>query len=443
MATTADTCPANPLLYSGLLPKFDEVKAEHVVPGVRSLLAQLDSDLTALEASVSPSWASIAHMERLADALGRPWSVVSHLKAVRDSEPLRAAYDEVNPERVALSLRFAQSKPLYAALKALRESADWPGLSPAQQRVVEAELRDATLSGVGLDGAAKERFNELSQELSKLSTTFSNNVLDATKAFEKLVTAPEQVAGLPPSALALAAQTAAAKGHAGATPESGPWVFTLDIPSYMAVMSHASFRPLREELYRAYLTRASAGDADNSPVILQILMLKAERAKLLGFAKASDVSFASKMATLESAEALLAELRDASKPAAERELAEVNACAAAAGAAEASEPGGLKHWDVTYWAERLREQKFAFTEEELRPYFQLPRVLEGIFSLVSRLFAVKVEAADGEAPVWHPDVRFFKITDPASGEPLAYFYLDPYSRPAEKRGGAWMDEVAR
>ena len=277
-----------------------------------------------------------------------------------------------------------------------------------------------------------------SQELSKLSTDFSNNVLDATKAFVRVITDPQGVAGLPPSALGLAAQTAASKGHAGATAEAGPWAFTLDGPSYMAVMSHSQNRQLREEVYRAYLTRASAGEGDNTPLIEATLRLKKERAQLLGFENHAAVSLASKMAQLPQAQALLEELRAASHAPAVAELDEVRAFAAAAGAAEAAE---LRHWDVSFWAERLREARYGLKDEELRPYFPLPRVLDGMFALAQRLFGVSIEAADGEAPVWHPDVRFFRIRAVDGGSPLAHFYLDPYSRPEEKRGGAWMDEV--
>ena len=390
---------------------------------------------------MTPTWSGLVEpLERIGDRLGRPWGTVSHLKAVRDSEALRAAVDTVQPEKVALGLRLAQSAPLYGAFKALREGPAWASLSEAQRRLVEAELRDATLSGVGLTGAAKERFNAIQQELSKTATAFSNNILDATKAFLRVVTDPAHVAGLPPSALALAAQTAVAKGHAGATPEAGPYAFTLDIPSYQAVLSHAAHRPLREELYRAFISRAAGGPGagDNTPLIETTLALKRERAQLLGYPHHAAVSMASKMATLERAEALLEELRAASMDAAKADLEEVRAFAAAAGAPEAAE---LRHWDIGFWAERLKEATYELKEEELRPYFPLPAVLEGLFALVHRLFGVTVVAADGRAPVWHEDVRFFAIQD-ADKKDIAYFYLDPYSRPAEKRGGAWMDEVA-
>lgn len=371
---------------------------------------------------------------------------------------------------MARSLRDGQSRPVYDALVALtaNESA-WSALTPAQRRAVECEVRDAQLGGVALDGAEKERYNEIAKELSALSTAFSNNVLDATKAFSHLATDKAEVAGLPPSALEQAAQTAAEKGkREGATAEDGPWMFTLDAPSYMAVRMHAEDRALREKVYRAYLARASefavvdadadAGDAsaaaageekekdddaatrkgDNAPLIEKILALRQEKAKLLGYDNFAQVSMAKKMATLERAEELLEDIRSRARPAAERELAEIRAFAKEAGAPEAET--GLMQWDIGFWSERLREARYELKEEDLRPYFQLPAVIDGMFALAGKLFGVSVVPADGEVEVWHEDVRFFKVLG-ADGEPRAYFYLDPYTRPAEKRGGAWMDDV--
>merc|ERR1711871_512431 len=279
-----------------------------------------------------------------------------------------------------------------------------------------------------------EQVTAIQQRLSDLSTKFSNNVLDATKAFERLVTDKAEVDGLPESALELAAQTASSKGHEGATAEAGPWVFTPDIPSYMPVMLHAKNRELREELYREYLTRASSGETDNTPNIEEILTLRQEKAKLLGYANFAEVSMAKKMATLEKAETLMEELRQVSYDAAVQDLKDVQEFAKAQGADHE-----LKQWDVTFWAERLKEEKYAVNDEVLRPYFALPSVLDGLFGVINRLFSVTIEAADGEAPIWHDDVRFFKVVE--NGDPIAYFYLDPYSRPSEKRGGAWMAEV--
>lgn len=344
--------------------------------------------------------------------------------------------EEVQPEKVALSLRLSQSRPLYEAFQKLRASPDWASWSEARRRAVELELRDFALGGVALQGEAKARFNEIQQELSKLGTRFSNNLLDATKAFKKVLTARADVAGLPPTALAAAAQAARQAGHEAATPEDGPWLFTLDFPSYYPVLTHAASRGLREELYRASVTRASAGELDNTPLIERTLALRREKAALLGYDSFAALSMASKMATPERAAELLERLREAARPAAERDLREVRAFAQTKGAAEE-----LQHWDVPYWAERLKEERYSISDEELRPYFALPSVLEGLFGLAARLFGVRIVPADGAAPVWHADTRFFEVRDAASGEARAYFYLDPYSRPAEKRGGAWMDEV--
>lgn len=414
---------------------FDKVTAEHVVPGIRSLLDELNREIDELEKNVTPTWEGLVEpLEGIVDRLGRAWGTVSHLKSVRDSEPLRKAVEEIQPERVKLSLRLSQSRPLYEAFKGIKESDLWGQLTEAQKRIVDEELRDFVLGGVALEGEERERFNEIQQELSKLSTDFSNNLLDATKAFKKLVEDPADVKGLPESALALAAQQAVNEGHKNATAEKGPWLFTLDFPSYFPVMTHASNRDLREEMYKQNITRASSGDLDNTPIINRILTLRAEKAKLLGYKSFADMAMVSKMATLESAEELLEKLRSASYSAAERDLQEVKEFAASQGFAEE-----MMHWDVTYWAERLKESKYQISDEELRPYFALPNVLNGLFTLVERLFEVEVEPADGQVPVWHEDVRFFKVKK--NGRTKAYFYFDPYSRPSEKRGGAWMDEV--
>ena len=260
-------------------------------------------------------------------------------------------------------------------------------------------------------------------------------MLDATKAFSLVLRDPAEVAGLPESALDLAAQSARAAGEANATAEHGPWRLTLDQPSLVPALQHLRRRDLREQLYRANVARASAGVEDNTGLIAKILRLRREEARLLGFATFAELSLASKMAPdVGAVRRLLEELRAVSYAAAERELAELRAFARAHG-----ESAELAHWDVAFWAERQREERYAFSEEELRPYFPLPAVLTGLFALAERLFGVRIRAADGEAPVWHADVRFFRVDDDR-GQPLAAFYLDPYSRPAEKRGGAWMDE---
>jgi oligopeptidase A len=432
------TITDNPLLIGKGLPPFEAVKPEHVVPAMTQLLAELEEELTTLEAKVTPTWNGLVEpLERLGERLTWSWGIVSHLMGVKNSPELREAYETVQPQVVQFSNKLSQSQPFYKAFKALHESNDWSRLEPAQQRIVEAAIRNAELSGVGLSGEKRERFNEIQMELAELSTKFSNHVLDATKAFSMTLSSIDEVDGLPPSLLSLAAQAARAAGEEGATAENGPWRITLDYPSYVPFMQHSTRRELREKLYKAFISRASTGELDNTPLIERILELRKEKAMLLGFESYAELSLASKMApNVEAVEELLEELRRASYDAAREELEELKAFAAAKGAEEASD---LQHWDISFWAERQREEKFAFSAEELRPYFPLPQVLDGLFGLVKRLFGITVTAADGTAPVWHEDVRYFQIAD-ETGTPIAHFYLDPYSRPAEKRGGAWMDD---
>ena len=427
----------NPLLKGSGLPPFGEIKPEDVVPAFNQLLAELDKELATIEAHVEPTWSGLVEpLEKLTQRLNWSWGVVSHLMGVKNSPELREAYENVQPLVVQFSNKLSQSQPIYNAFKAVRASDTWATLDSAQQRIVESAIRDAELSGVGLQGEARERFNAIQMELAELSTKFSNHVLDATKAFSMTLTAKEEIDGLPPSLLSLAAQGARAAGEENATPENGPWRITLDFPSYAPFMQHSTRRDLREKLYKAFLTRASSGELDNNPLIERILELRQELAQLLGFKTYAELSLASKMAkSVEAVESLLEELRSSSYDAAVKELEELKAFAASKGSPEAK---NLQHWDITFWAERQREEKFAFTAEELRPYFPLPQVLDGLFGLVHRLFGVNITPADSQAPVWHEDVRYFQIAD-ETNNPIAYFYLDPYSRPAEKRGGAWMD----
>jgi oligopeptidase A len=428
----------NPLLKDFDFPPFDVVEAAHVRPAIRALLKRLEAELVELEKTVDPSWPKLVEpLEKIVDRMTVVWGIVNHLKAVKDTAELRSAIEEVQPEKVAFELKLGQSKPLYNAFKAIKESSDWEKLSDARKRIVESQIKEAVLNGVSLEDDKRETFNNIQQELAKLSQKFDENVLDATKKFEKLITDKKDIEGLPASALGLGAQTAVSKGHENATAENGPWVITLDAPSFTAVIQHAKNRTLREEVYRAYITRASSGDLDNTPIIEQILKLRLENAKLLGYNNYAEVSMATKMATVEKAEELLEKLRSASWNAGVQDMEDLKEFSKQQGADEALD---LSHWDIGFWSERLRESKYEINEEELRPYFSLPKVMEGLFSLAKTLFGIDVEPADGLAPVWNNDVRFYRVND-MSKNPVAYFYFDPYSRPSEKRGGAWMDEV--
>ena len=306
----------------------------------------------------------------------------------------------------------------------------------AQLRILESLLRDAAHSGVALEGEARDRFNEIAQELAQLSTDFSNRVLDATKAGGIWLRQKTDVAGLPQSLRELTAQSAQDEGEAEATWQEGPWKLGLDPTCVMPFLQHSTRRDLREQVYRNYVGRAGSGEFDNCENIERIRELRQEQAALLGYRSYADLSLSSKMAPDVSAVLdLLEALRDPSFGQAVAEKEALSSFAREQGA----DSSDLALWDIPFWAERMREDQFDYSEEALRAYFPLSQVLEGLFGLAQRLFHVRIEAADGEAPVWHDDVRFFRVYDD-SGAERAAFYLDPYSRPGQKRGGAWMDE---
>ena len=422
----------NPLLIGKGLPPFDQIQVEHIIPAIAQLLAELETELTNLEKNVVPTWSGLVEpLTQIEERLNWSWGIVGHLMGVNNSSELREADEAVQPQVVQFYSRLSQSQPIYEAFKNLQTGKEWSNIDPAQKRIVETNLREAELSGVGLRGAEKEQFNTIQLELAELTTKFSNNLLDATKAFELKLTQSQEIDGLPTSLLSLAAQTAREKGETEATAENGPWVITLNYPSFVPFMKYSTQRPLREKLYKAFVTRASSGDWDNNPLIERILELRSQQSQLLGYQTYAEVSLARKMApSVEAVEKLLEELRQVSYNSALEDLAQLKAFA---------KTDDLKHWDISYWSERQREAKFDFNAEELRPYFPLPQVLEGLFTLAQRIFSVTITLADGQAPVWHPDVRYFQVNN-EQGNAIAYFYLDPYSRPGSKRGGAWMGD---
>lgn len=464
---STDTLTENPLLQQEKLPKFGSIEPSDLTPAVGELLSKMEADFEQLEsdldnASSNPDYESVLpEVERIQFPLGYVWGVAGHLNGVKNGDELRAAYEENQPKVVQSMTKFSQSKALYDALSKLQKEIadDSPTPSFAQMqkaRAVENSLLGMTLGGVGLEGEEKERFNDMKMRLAELSTSFSNNVLDATKAFSLTIDDPSKVEGVPDSAKAMWAnayvqhlKSEAKEGEdeiAEMDAEKGPWRITLDMPSYIAAMSHIPDRNVREEIYRASLTRASEFSEDESknniPLIYEILKIKQEMSALLGFDNYAEQSLARKMApSVESVTELSDLIAKKALPAAEKEMVEILALARETGGVEYSEANleKLAPWDLTYWSERLKESKFDLTEEELRPYFALPAVLDGMFGLVKRIFNVEVRPADGEAEVWNDDVRFFNVYDVASGKHIASFYLDPYSRPENKRGGAWMD----
>ena len=428
----------NPLLFMEGLPPFNEIDAGDVEAAIASLLAELENELVSLEDEIEPTWEStVVPLESMGDRLGRCWGVVGHLMGVRNEEALRRAYEEAQPRVVSFSLRQGQSRVIYDALSTLSQSAEGERLSRAQKRILTSLLRDAEHSGVGLPDAQRARFNEIAQSLAQLSTEFSNRVLDATEAGGIWLREAAEVEGLPQSLLELTAQSARESGEPEASAEGGPWKLGLDPTCVMPFMQHSRRRDLRENVYRAYIGRAGSGELDNTDAIAQILRLRQEQAQLLGYDSYAELSLSTKMAPgVGEVLNLLEELRE---PAFEGAISELEELRTFASEQDAEFQDGLALWDVAFWAERLREKSFAYSEEDLRGYFPLPQVLKGLFELAERLFKVKIEARDGEAPVWHEDVRFFRIFD-SSGRDVAAFYLDPYSRPGQKRGGAWMDE---
>ena len=410
------------------LPEFSQLQPVDYPAQCEALLNSSRSDVAQLLANTAaPSWPLLMQpLEEVNDRIEQFWAPLSHLHAVISGEAWRDAYNKCLPLLIAYSSEMGQNRPLYEKVKALAESPEYSQLDTARRQAVNNMLRDFTLSGVALDGAKARRFSEIQQRLSELTTAYSNHVLDATDGWEKFVVDPGSLHGVPASVLdnlAAAAKTAGKKGYR----------LSLDIPSYLPVMQYCDNREIRRELYEAYVTRASAlspsgAQWDNGPLMVDILKLRAEQATLLGFSSYAEKSLASKMAVSCNAVLdFLAELGAASKPVAEQELRELKAFAAEHGQQQ------LDAWDVPYFSEKLREVRYAVSQEELRPYFPVERVLAGLFKVAGDLF--ELEVVEQEAPLWHEDARCFALR--RGGETLAEFYLDLYAR-ANKRGGAWM-----
>lgn len=441
MSSNSAETASNPLLATSGLPKFDLIRAEHVVPGIREMLATANQKLAELEkAEIPETWEGLfGPLEEISRLFERSWGAVGHLFGTLNTPDLRAAYEEVQPEVVTFSLKLTQSRPIYDAMRRLKDGSGWDGLNATQRRILDSRLLDAELSGIGLPDDKRARFNEIKQKLSKISTEFSNHVLDATNAWSLLVNNKDDAKGLPLSFRRLAAESY--NEHKPddlpeANAENGPWRVTLEASSFVPFMQHCKVRSLREQVYRAFITRASEGGFDNSELCIQILKLRKELAALLGYETYADVSLAEKMApNVNAVLSMLEQLRSASWDNAVQDLDDIRAAAKAGG-----QTANVQHWDVAFWAERIREQRYEISDEQVRPYFPHETVLAGMFDLVERIFGINVRSADGKAPVWHKDARYFEIDDAATGKTIAAFYYDPYSRPATKRPGAWMDE---
>ncbi|WP_444437298.1 oligopeptidase A [Pseudomonas sp. A6] len=422
---------ANPLLQSYDLPPFSAIRPEHVKPAIEQILADNRAGIARIlaEQGANPSWDGLVlAMDELHARLGAAWSPVSHLNAVCNSTELREAYEGCLPLLSAYWTELGQNRELFKAYEALAASPAAANFDVAQKTILEHALRDFRLSGIDLPAEQQKRYAEIQARLSELGSRFSNQLLDATQAWTKHVTDEAALAGLTDSARAQMQQAAQAKGLDG-------WLISLEFPSYFAVMTYADDRALREEVYAAYCTRASdqgpnAGQNDNGPVMQEILDLRQELARLLGYANFSALSLATKMA--ESPEQVLHFLRDLalrSKPYAQQDLDQLKAYAAEQGCAQ------LQSWDSGYYGEKLREARYSVSQEALRAYFPVDKVLSGLFAIVQKLYGIQIrELHDFER--WHPDVRLFEIEE--NGQHVGRFYFDLYAR-ANKRGGAWMD----
>ena len=419
----------NALLHLGSEPRFDRIRAEDVRPAMQSAIADARAAIAAVKAQPETTWLNT--VERLTDAterVGRIWGVVSHLNAVADTPELRAVYNELMPEVTVFFTEIGQDIELYARFKAIKNSPEYAVLSPAQQTKLAHDLRDFVLSGAELPPEQQAEFAALQTEGAQLAAQFSQNVLDATDAFALYFNSAEPLAGIPEDALAMFQAAAQAEGKEG-------YKVGLQMPHYIAVMQYAERRELREQIYRAYLTRASEldndGKFDNSANITRRLQIALKEAQLLGYANYAELSLATKMAdTPAQVLEFLNGLARRAKPFAERDLAEVRAFAASELGIADAQP-----WDLTYASEKLRQAKYSFSETEVKKYFQVDKVLAGLFAQIGRLYGVSL--AEKPVPVWHADVRHFELQK--DGETIGSVYMDLYAREG-KRGGAWMND---
>ncbi len=420
----------NPLLQLTDLPPFSQIRPEHVEPAIDQVLADNRAEIERLlTATNAYNWANLAApLTDLEDRLNRTWSPVSHMIAVVNSDTLREAHNTCLPKLSQYATELGQNTRLYTAFQQIAQDTR---LDTAQRKAIDNALRDFRLAGVDLPEEKKQRYMAIQQRLSTLAAKFSENVLDATQAWGKLEESENSLSGMPASSIAMSRQAAEQKGLDG-------WLLTLEFPSYFAVMSYADQRELREEVYHAYATRASdqgphAGKFDNGPLMEEILALRHELARLLGFENYAERSLATKMApSTDRVIAFLSDLADRSVSMAGEELDELTAFAR-----ELHGIAVLQPWDITYYAEKLRQHRYALSQEDLKPYFPEPRVVSGLFEVVKRLYGLQIDELQ-DVDTWHPSVRVFEIRD-RHDELRGSFYLDLYAR-ENKRGGAWMDE---
>ena len=434
----------NSIFQYGELPEFKKFTPEVINQEFPSVIEKINLDFNNIEKFLSNylkqkklDWDKVINpLNEVNEVLRWSWGVISHLNAVNNSESLRDIYSKFLPEIISLSNKFGQSKVIYNALVKLKETNNFNRI---KKRILDKEILEMEHRGISLNKEDQEKFNIISEKLGKLSTNFSNNVLDATNSWYLILNDKSQVDGLPERVLELMSISAHdhLKKDGEADAENGPWKLSLDIPTYTTFMTYANDRNLREKLYKSFVSRASQGEKDNSLNIEEILSLRTQQAKLLGYKSWAELSLSTKMAKeIKNVEKLLEELRKPAFETAKKELEILNKFSKNNGFIDSE---SLEPWDISYWSELLRKEKLNLDQESLRPWFPLKDVLKGLFNLSEKLFEIKVIEVKNKVPIWNNDVLFFNIINKEKKK-IASFYLDPYSRPKSKRGGAWMDE---
>jgi len=438
LETLEETASFGPIHH---LPYWSRFEADKVVPATEALLDETEAAFDQLETEQTSAdgatWVGLMEpLERMQLRLGVLLGTVNHLLSVKYSDALQEAYDQVRPRYVAFSNRMAQSRAVYDAMVAIRDGAEFETLGQARQRILTESIRGMERSGVHLEGDAKARYEEIQQRLSTLGNDFQTNLVREEKASRIRVDDPARVEGVPEPVLVAAAEQAREDGIEQTDAKEGPWHFVVNGVNYMAVIQQGRNSGLREDFYRAFRARGTSKDFDNRPILEEMLRLRQEEAQLVGFDHYAELSIDAKMAgSVEDVRVLLDELEQAARPAAEKELMELEHYAHQHGMAEALSP-----WDVAFVSERLREERYDYDSEAIRSYLKMPRVLAGLFDLTERLYGLKIQEADpGAVPVWDESVSFYEVC--AGDQVIAGFYVDPYARPGEKRGGAWMNTV--
>jgi oligopeptidase A len=446
MNTHPNTNPAhidNPLLHFGRgIVAYSQIQPTHIASAIDALLAEAESAVAiATSQATPPTWKDLVEpLEDATERLSRAWGAISHLNSVADTPELREAYGAMLPKVTAFMSSLGQNLALYERFKALRQSPHFAMLSSDQQKVIENSLRDFRLGGAELPEAQKPRFAEIQDQQAELSKAFSDHVLDATNGYTHWVTDPAELIGLPEDAIAAAADTAEQQGKTG-------WAFTLHFPSYYPVQQYSENRALRQRMYEAYVTRASElgpqyghgkVEWDNTQNMLDQLRLRNEESLMLGYQNYAELSIAPKMArTVDEVDQFLVGIAKRAKPFAKSDWDTLQQFARTEFNLGASTEDSIQPWDIAFLSEKLKQARYSFSENELKQYFPLPKVLDGLFGLIQTLFSVHIKPAD--LPTWHETVQSFSVSNP-TGEVVAYFYLDPYARPG-KRGGAWMDDA--